>query len=215
MKTTSTSSIKTSSTTGTTDEFSSSTSYPSSSAASCISSDDNHSSSNHTSDIDDDHFSHHASHTCKPSNTVEHVNLAHMLISFLELYGVYFNYAKLGIRVQTPHQSDRPAGFIDKEELFKNFCCGHRTINNLSIVDPFNDSMYTVQTSAPLDRFLSTVENDISKASWLTPKLNSAFREAYDKLLQSVSEQNTTLKNAPSYVTSHLELSVDDTFLFF
>ena len=64
-----------------------------------------------------------------------------MLISFLELYGVYFNYAKLGIRVQTPHQPDRPAGFIDKEELFKNFCCGHRTISNLCIVDPFNDSM--------------------------------------------------------------------------
>jgi DNA polymerase sigma len=63
-----------------------------------------------------------------------------MLISFLELYGVYFNYVKLGIRVQTPHQPDRPAGFIDKEELFKNFCCGHRTISNLCIVDPFNDS---------------------------------------------------------------------------
>lgn len=44
------------------------------------------------------------------------------------------------------------------------------------------------------------LENDISKASWLTPKLNSAFREAFDKLLQSVSDQNTTLKNAPSYV---------------
>ncbi len=42
------------------------------------------------------------------------------------------------------------------------------------------------------------LENDISKASWLTPKLNSAFREAFDKLLQSVSDQNTTLKNAPS-----------------
>jgi hypothetical protein len=48
-----------------------------------------------------------------------------------------------------------------------------------------------------IDSFL---ENDISKASWLTPKLNSAFREAFDKLLQSVSDQNTTLKNAPSYV---------------
>jgi hypothetical protein len=44
------------------------------------------------------------------------------------------------------------------------------------------------------------LENDISKASWLTPKLNSAFREAFDKLLQSVSDQNTTLKNAPSLV---------------
>ena len=75
------------------------------------------------------------------NNTVEYINLGHMLISFLELYGVYFNYAKLGIRVQTPYQPDRPAGFIDKEELFKNFCCGHRTISNLCIVDPFNDSM--------------------------------------------------------------------------
>jgi DNA polymerase sigma len=64
-----------------------------------------------------------------------------MLISFLELYGVNFNYGTLGIRVQTPHQSDRSAGFIDKEELFKNFCCGHRTKYNLCIVDPFNDSM--------------------------------------------------------------------------
>lgn len=44
------------------------------------------------------------------------------------------------------------------------------------------------------------IENDISKASWLTPKIRSAFHEAYDKLLQSVSDQNTTLKNAPSYV---------------
>ena len=122
-----------------------------------------------------------------------------MLISFLELYGVYFNYVKLGIRVQTPHQPDRPAGFIDKEELFKNFCCGHRTISNLCIVDPFNDSKRIFCT-----RFSSSscfiLENDISKASWLTPKLNSAFREAFDKLLQSVSDQNTTLKNAPSYV---------------
>jgi DNA polymerase sigma len=75
------------------------------------------------------------------NSTVEHANLGHMLISFLELYGVYFNYVKLGIRVQTPNQPDRPAGFIDKEELFKNFCCGHRTISNLCIVDPFNDSM--------------------------------------------------------------------------
>ncbi|CAF4538509.1 unnamed protein product, partial [Rotaria magnacalcarata] len=116
-------------------------------------------------------------------------NLGHMLISFLELYGVYFNYAKLGIRVQTPNQSDRSAGFIDKEELFKNFCCGHRTISNLCIVDPFND------------------KNDISKASWLTPKLNSAFREAFDKLLQSVSDQNTTLKNAPSILSKILTVS--------
>ncbi|CAF0739752.1 unnamed protein product [Rotaria sp. Silwood1] len=196
MKTTSTSSsssIKTNSTTGTTDDFSSSTSYPSSSAASCISSDDNNSSSNNHSDIDDDHFHNNNNnndnnnHTI--NNTIEHVNLGHMLISFLELYGLYFDYAKYGIRVQTPHQPDRPAGFIDKEELFKNFCCGHRTINNLCIVDPFND------------------KNDISKASWLTPKLNSAFREAYDKLLQSVSDQNTTLKNAPSILSKIITVS--------
>ncbi|CAF2338014.1 unnamed protein product [Rotaria sp. Silwood2] len=184
----STSSIKTNSTTGTTDDFSSSTSYPSSSAASCISSDDNNSSSNNNSDIDDDHFNNNNNnHTI--NNTIEHVSLGHMLISFLELYGVYFNYAKLGIRVQTAYQPDRPAGFIDKEELFKNFCCGHRTINNLCIVDPFND------------------KNDISKASWLTPKLNSAFREAYDKLLQSVSDQNTTLKNAPSILSKIITVS--------
>jgi non-canonical poly(A) RNA polymerase PAPD5/7 len=163
--------------TNTTEDCSPSTSYPSSSAASCISSDENN-----TSDIDDDHAS-------------KHVNLGHMLISFLELYGVYFNYAKLGIRVQTPYQPDRPAGFIDKEELFKNFCCGHRTINNLCIVDPFND------------------KNDISKASWLTPKLNSAFREAYDKLLQSISEQNTTLKNAPSILSKILTVS-ENTLLY-
>jgi hypothetical protein len=50
------------------------------------------------------------------------------------------------------------------------------------------------------------IENDISKASWLTPKLNSALREAYDKLLQSVSDQNTTLKNAPSYVKIEFQL---------
>ncbi len=76
-----------------------------------------------------------------PNHSIEHINLGHMLISFLELYGLYFNYAKLGIRVHVPNQPDRPVGFIDKEELFKNFCCGHRTINNLCIVDPFNDSM--------------------------------------------------------------------------
>ncbi|CAF0915447.1 unnamed protein product [Adineta steineri] len=189
MKTTSTSSIKTNSTTGTTDDFSSSTSYLSSSAASCISSDDNNSCSNNNSDIDDDHFTNNINNNNPTNNTVEHVNLGHMLISFLELYGVYFNYAKLGIRVQTPNQPDRPAGFIDKEELFKNFCCGHRTINNLCIVDPFND------------------KNDISKASWLTPKINSAFREAYDKLLQSVSDQNTTLKNAPSILSKIITVS--------
>jgi DNA polymerase sigma len=122
-----------------------------------------------------------------------------MLISFLELYGVYFNYVKLGIRVQTPHQPDRPAGFIDKEELFKNFCCGHRTISNLCIVDPFNDSMRKNYFKTLFSKLnILYLENDISKASWLTPKLNSAFREAFDKLLQSVSDQNTTLKNAPS-----------------
>jgi len=137
MKTTSTSSIKTNSTTGNTDDCSSSTSYPSSSAASCISSDDNISCSNNNSDIDEDHFTN--NHT--KTHPVEHVNLGHMLISFLELYGVYFNYAKLGIRVQTPYQPNLSAGFIEKEELFKNFCCGHRTINNLCIVDPFNESM--------------------------------------------------------------------------
>ncbi|CAF0728506.1 unnamed protein product [Adineta ricciae] len=189
MKTTSTSSIKTSSTTGTTDDFSSSTSYPSSSAASCTSSDDNQSCNNNVSDTDDDHFIQNINHTIQPSNTIEQVNLGHMLISFLELYGIYFNYAETGIRVQTPHQPDRPAGFINKEELFKNFCCGHRTINNLCIVDPFND------------------KNDISKASWLTPKINLAFREAYDKLLQSVSEQNTTLKNAPSILSKIITVS--------
>ena len=141
MKTTSTSSVKTNSTAGTTDDFSSSTSYPSSSAASCTSSDDNQSSNNNVSDTDDDHFTQNINHTIQPSNTTEQVNLGHMLISFLELYGTNFNYAESGIRVQTPHQPDRPAGFINKEELFKNFCCGHRTINNLCIVDPFNDSM--------------------------------------------------------------------------
>lgn len=99
-------------------------SYPSSSGASYISSEENNS-----SDMDDEHVS-------------KHINLGHMLISFLELYGVYFNYTKLGIRVQTPDQPDRPAGFIDKKELFKNFCCGHRTISNLCIVDPFNDSKF-------------------------------------------------------------------------
>jgi hypothetical protein len=136
MKTTSTSSIKTNSTTGNTDDCSSSTSYPSSSAASCISSDDNISCSNNNSDIDEDHFTNNTK-----NHPIEHVNLGHMLISFLELYGVYFNYAKLGIRVQTPYQPNLSAGFIEKEELFKNFCCGHRTINNLCIVDPFNESM--------------------------------------------------------------------------
>ncbi|CAF1254347.1 unnamed protein product [Rotaria magnacalcarata] len=200
IKTTSSSSLKNGNTIGTTDDCSSSTSYPSSSAASCISSDDNNSCSNNNSDLDDDHFndgingggSNSSSNNCTTSSNnspIEHTNLGHMLISFLELYGVYFNYAKLGIRVQTPNQSDRSAGFIDKEELFKNFCCGHRTISNLCIVDPFND------------------KNDISKASWLTPKLNSAFREAFDKLLQSVSDQNTTLKNAPSILSKILTVS--------
>jgi len=187
-------SSKTTSTIGTTDDGSSSTSYPSSSSASCTSSEDNNSCNNNNSDLDDEHFNHmNTSSTTNSqsnhSNNIEHANLGHMLISFLELYGVYFNYAKLGIRVQTPDQPDRPAGFIDKEELFKNFCCGHRTISNLCIVDPFND------------------KNDISKASWLTPKLNSAFREAFDKLLQSVSDQNATLKNAPSILSKILSVS--------
>ncbi|CAF3893315.1 unnamed protein product [Rotaria magnacalcarata] len=200
IKTTSTSpssSIQTNSTTGTTDDCSSSTSYPSSSAASCISSDDNNScSNNNNSDLDDDHFTNsNNDNTQTTNNQIEHINLGHMLISFLELYGVYFNYAKLGIRVQTPHEPDRPAGFIDKEELFKSFCCGHRTITNLCIVDPFND------------------KNDISKASWLTPKMNSAFREAYDKLLQSVSDQNTTLKNAPSILSKIITVS-ESTLLY-
>lgn len=189
--TTSTTSTTTKTSSGTTDDCSSSTSYPSSSAASCISSDDNNSCSNNNSDLDDEHFTPqiNGQNSSSSSNSVEHANLGHMLISFFELYGVYFNYAKLGIRVQTPHQPDRPAGFIDKDELFKNFCCGHRTISNLCIVDPFND------------------KNDISKASWLTPKLNSAFREAFDKLLQSVSDQNTTLKNAPSILSKILTVS--------
>jgi len=188
--TTSTTSTTTKTSSGTTDDCSSSTSYPSSSAASCISSDDNNSCSHNNSDLDDEHFSsQHNGQNSNSTNQVEHANLGHMLISFFELYGVYFNYAKLGIRVQTPHQPDRPAGFIDKDELFKNFCCGHRTISNLCIVDPFND------------------KNDISKASWLTPKLNSAFREAFDKLLQSVSDQNTTLKNAPSILSKILTVS--------
>ena len=130
-----------------------------------------------------------------------------MLISFLELYGVYFNYAKLGIRVKTPYKANCPAGFIDKDELFKNFCCGHRTINNLCIVDPFNDSMSIFKVLFSKTNSLYSLENDISKASWLTPRLNSAFREAYDKLLQSVSDQNTTLKNAPSYVIKNKKTS--------
>ncbi|CAF4392721.1 unnamed protein product [Rotaria sp. Silwood2] len=151
-KTTSSSFIKTNSTTGTTDDCSSSTSYPSSSAGSCISSDDNNSFSNNNSDINDDHFNNginnnNNNNNNTRNNTIEHANLGHMLINFRELYGVYFDYAKLGI------------------------------------------------------------QNDISKASWLTPKLNSAFREAYDKLLQSVSDQNTTLKNAPSILSKIITIS--------
>lgn len=127
------------------DDGSSSVSCPSSSAASCISSDDPNNGSNHSSDNDDEHLRHqHQSipdRTCHPTNvSPEHVNLGHMLLSFLQFYGVYFDYAKFGIRVQKPNQPDCPAGFIDKEELFKNFCCGHRTMTNLCIVDPFNDS---------------------------------------------------------------------------
>ena len=99
------SSLKTSSVTGTTDDYSSSTSYPSSSAASYVSSDDNHSCSNPNSDSDDDHVNQsQINYSC--NHPVEYLNLGHMLISFLELYGVYFNYAKSGIRVQTPGQAD-------------------------------------------------------------------------------------------------------------
>lgn len=160
------------------DHSSTSRSYPSSSA-SCISSDENN-----PSDFDDEQDS-----LSSSSSSNDHVNLGHMLISFLELYGVYFNYVKLGIRVRLPNQNDIRAGFIDKDELFKNFCCGHRTQNNLCIVDPFNE------------------KNDISKASWLTPRIQLAFREAYDKLLQSISEQNTTLKNAPSILSKIISIS--------
>ena len=64
-------------------------------------------------------------------------------------------------------------------------------------------------------RWTVRLENDISKASWLTPKLNSAFREAFDKLLQSVSDQNTTLKNAPSYVSLCFHHRIISFSLFF
>lgn len=46
--------------------------------------------------------------------------------------------------------------------------------------------------------------------------MNSAFREAYDKLLQSISEQNTTLNNAPSYVSIYQQNFIEKkTFLRF
>lgn len=123
----------------TTDDCSSSISYTSSSAASCGSSDDPANFSNPSSDNDDDPSN--LNRAYQPSNFwIEHINLGHMLLSFLQFYGVYFDYAKLGIRVDKPNQTKSIAGFIDKEELFKNFCCGHRTTTNLCIVDPFNDS---------------------------------------------------------------------------
>ena len=122
-----------------TDDCSSSISYPSSSAASCVSSDDHINCSNPSSDNDDDQSN--SNRFYHPSNNwIEQVNLGHMLLSFLQLYGVYFDYAKLGIRVTKPNQLESAAGFVDKEELFKTFCCGHRATTNLCIVDPFNES---------------------------------------------------------------------------
>lgn len=163
--------------TGTIDEFSSSVSCPSSSAASCISSDDQNNCSNPSSDNDDEH----SNRIYCPTNVpMDHVNLGHMLLSFLHLYGIEFDYAKFGIRVQRPNQSESTAGFIAKEELFKNFSCGHRTTTNLCIVDPFDDA------------------NDIGKASWLIPRLQEAFKDAYKKLCQSLASPKTPSTNSPS-----------------
>ena len=137
---------------GTIDDCSSSVSCPSSSAASCISSDEHNNCSNPSSDIDDEHSN--SSRIYHPNHVpTDHVNLGHMLLSFLHLYGIHFDYAKFGIRVQRPSQPDSPAGFIAKEELFKNFSCGHRTTTNLCIVDPFNDGE-TTAVSLVLDHLI-------------------------------------------------------------
>ncbi|CAF0799919.1 unnamed protein product [Didymodactylos carnosus] len=117
---------------------------------------------------------------CNPDIEQFHMNLGDLLIRFLELYGLVFNYGKFGIKVQTSDVSNKRNGYIPKDELFTKFNCGHRSTGLLCIVDPFNEN------------------NDIGKASYKTVEIKNAFRNAFDKLQNAVNPTNPVVDKSRS-----------------
>lgn len=88
-----------------------------------------------------------------------HANLGVLLIEFFELYGRYFNYLNVGIRVKDG------GSYVKKELLSKQMGDGHRSI--LCIEDPLNPT------------------NDIGKSSYLVMEVKHAFEQAYMALHQA------------------------------
>ncbi|CAF0992181.1 unnamed protein product [Didymodactylos carnosus] len=128
---------------------------------------------------------------CKSDIEQFHMNLGELLIRFLELYGLVFNYAKFGIKVQTPDLSNKRNGYIPKDELFTKFNCGHRSTGLLCIVDPFNEN------------------NDIGKASYKTIEIRNAFRNAFDKLQNAVNPMNPVIDSSRSILGQIIVIADD------
>ncbi|OTF69502.1 PAP-associated domain-containing protein 5-like protein [Euroglyphus maynei] len=100
-------------------------------------------------------------------------NLGVLLIEFFELFGRYFNYYRVGIRVKDG------GNFVPKSEIQKNMDSNYRP-SILCIEDPLNPS------------------NDIGKNSYGALMVKQAFEYAFTTLHQAVSPLSTTVDQTKS-----------------
>ncbi|XP_046910885.2 terminal nucleotidyltransferase 4A [Dermatophagoides farinae] len=100
-------------------------------------------------------------------------NLGVLLIEFFELFGRYFNYYRVGIRVKDGGK------FVPKSEIQKNMDSNYRP-SILCIEDPLNPS------------------NDIGKNSYGALMVKQAFEYAFTTLHQAVGPLSTTVDQTKS-----------------
>lgn len=101
------------------------------------------------------------------------INLGVLLIEFFELYGRYFNYFRVGIRIING------GSFVPKSEIHKNMDSNYRP-SILCIEDPLNPS------------------NDIGKNSFGALMVKQAFEYAFVVLHQAVGPLSSTIDQSKS-----------------
>lgn len=100
-------------------------------------------------------------------------NLGVLLLEFFELYGRFFNYYKVGIRIRDG------GSYVSKNEIQKQMGSNYRP-SILCIEDPLNPA------------------NDIGRSSYGALMVKEAFEYAYHILLQAVGPCSSTVDQSKS-----------------
>ena len=103
----------------------------------------------------------------------QNANLGVLLLEFFELYGRFFNYYRVGIRIKDG------GSYVSKTEIQKQMDPNYRP-SILCIEDPLNPS------------------NDIGKSSYGAIMVKQAFEYAYDILHQAVGPLRSTVDQSKS-----------------